>query len=395
MIPVNPGNLLPFYSIGYSANDLRWQRHRQFGTDHVPYGLPCPRQRLIPFQLMIEATGITPASFVLFSPEDDSEAVTLDETTLTVETDGTRTWVTWYADENLDVIPDCGFWYVFLNLGEAGGQYYSEVLDCRDFCGFEDAYLQISEGSCAESDPTFSFSLEAVISSGDGGSYVIQRKVGIAFETIATNNSVAIVDTITNEAEEFRLVFTTPCGLIITKTYNATWDAADACATLALVQDGATSINQAGVLSTAPVWRLNFGNTTDKANVLYQNGYEQYLYLPFPIWDVPEINREVDIRVNGEGTEIRRFTRTVERRGFEVADLPDYVLGFLTKAGDLDTIKFEDAKLVTALVQVELSIENLTFESQSRQGTALNVGRFYFDVEAEAFQGCQENFVLE
>lgn len=394
MIPVNPGNLLPFYSIGYSGNDLRWQRHRQFGQDAFPFGLPCPRQRLMPFQLMVEATGIAVSAFVLFSPEDDAEAVTLDTDLLTIETDGTRTWVTWYADQNLDVIPDCGYWYVFLNLGEAGGQYYSEVLDLRDMCGFEDAYLQISEGSCAESAPTFSFSLEAVISSGDGGSYVIQRKVGVAFETIATNNSVAVVDTIANEAEEYRIVFTTPCGLIITKTYDATWDAADACGTLALVQDGATSINQAGVLSTGAVWRLNFSNTTDKANVLYQNGYEQYLYLPLLVWDVPTVERETEIAVNGNGEEIRRFTRTVERRGFEVPDIPDFVLGWLTKSGDLDTIILEDAKLVDALVQVELSIENLTFESPGRQGTALNIGRFYFDVEAEAFQGCQENFEL-
>ena len=394
MIPVNPGNLLPFYSIGYSANDLRWQRHRQFGTDHVPYGLPCPRQRLIPFQLMIEATGITPASFVLFSPEDDSEAVTLDETTLTVETDGTRTWVTWYADENLDVIPDCGFWYVFLNLGESGGQFYSEVLDLRDMCGFESVALQLSEGSCSIDGSDIIFTLEANIEATSGTTYGIYRKNGLAYDLVATDASYEATETLASESHQYRIIATTDCGLIFTVTYTVSWEAGDGCGTLAIAQDS-SSTNQSDILSTAPVWRLNFGNTKDKSNVLYQNGYEQYLYLPMLVWDVPEVNRETDIRVNGNGEEIRRFTRTVERRGFEVADLPDYVLGFLTKAGDLDTIVLEDAKLIDALVQVEIAIENLTFESPSRQGTALNVGRFYFDVEAEAFQGCQENFVLE
>lgn len=394
MIPSNPGNILPFYAIGYSANDLRFQRHRQFGTDLVPYGLPCPRTRLLPFQLSGTGTAPTPSAFVLFNPEDDTDAVILDHTVLNVQTDLTRWWVTWKADTDLDVIPDCGYWYVYINLGDEGGQFYSEVLDCRDFCGFEVVDLQIQTDSCAVEDPVIQFVLEAAISAASGTTYTIQRKSGLSWDVIATNNDVTIQETLSNETREYRIVATTSCGLIITKSYVATWDSADGCATLTLGTP-TTSTNEAGILSTGPVWRLNFSNTTDKANVLYQDGYEQYLYLPMPVWDVPEIVRETDVRVNGSGEEIRRFTRTVERRGFEVADLPDYVLGWLTKSGDLDTIKMEDAKLVDALAQVEFAVENLTFESPGRQGVGLNIGRFYFDVEAEAFQGCQDNFVLD
>lgn len=394
MIPSNPGNLLPFYAIGYSANDLRWQRHRQYGTDLVPYGLPCPRTRLMPFQVTGLGAAPTPESFVLFSPEDDSEAVTLDETLLTVEADGTRWWVTWYADEDLNVVPDCGFWYVFLNLGEAGGQFYSEVLECRDFCGFEDVGYSIEEGSCAVDGSNFTFTLNADIQATDGTTYQIYRRNGIAYDLVSTDEPYEATEAVADESHTYRFIVTTGCGLIITRTFDLEWDAGDPCGTL-VFENLVESINQSGILSTGPVWRLNFSNTTDKANVLYQEGYEQYLYLPLLVWDVPEIERETEIAVNGDGEEIRRFTRTVERRGFEVADIPDFVLGWLTKSGDLDTVKLEDAKLVDALAQVELSITNLTFESPSRQGTALNVGRFYFDVEAEAFQGCQENFVLE
>ncbi len=394
MIPSNPGNILPFYAIGYSANDLRFQRHRQFGTDLVPYGLPCPRTRLLPFQLSGTGTAPTPSAFVLFNPEDDTDAVILDHTVLNVQTDLTRWWVTWKADTDLDVIPDCGYWYVYINLGDEGGQFYSEALDCRDFCGFEVVDLQIQTDSCAVEDPVIQFVLEAAIAAASGTTYTIQRKSGLSWDVIATNNDVTIQETLSNETREYRIVATTPCGLIITKSYVATWDSADGCATLTLGTP-TTSTNEAGILSTGPVWRLNFSNTTDKANVLYQTGYAQYLYLPMPIWDVPEIERETEIAMNGDGEEIRRFTRTVERRGFEVADIPDFVLGWLTKSGDLDTIVFEDAKLVDALAQVEILIQNLTFETPNRQGTALNVGRFYFDMEAEAFQGCQENFILD
>jgi len=392
MIPVNPGNLLPFYTEGYNSNDRRWQRHRQIGTDVVPYGLPCPRTRLLPFQVYIN--GVPDSIFVfLVNPEDDTEIIELDiNVEVSQKADLSGFWITWKAQEDLDIIPNCGYWYIFLNLGE-NGTLISEVLDCRDMCGFEVVGLAIQADSCAVEDPVIQFGLEAVIETGSGSTYVIQRKVGLAYETIATNTSVTVVDTLANEEEEYRIQVTTACGLIITKTYNAGWSAADGCGTLVLTLV-TTSINEAGILTSGPVWRLNFSNTTDKANVLYQDGYEQYLYLPMPVWDVPEIARETDVRVNGNGEEIRRFTRTVERRGFEVADLPDYVLGWLTKSGDLDTIKMEDAKLVDADAQVEFAVENLTFESPGRQGVGLNIGRFYFDVEAEAFQGCQENFAL-
>jgi hypothetical protein len=397
MIPVNPGNLLPFYNEGYNSNDRRWQRHRQIGTDVFPYGLPCPRTRLLPFQVSQPGGAPVVFSFALFNPEDDTDVILLDTALLDVQVDLTsgseRWWVTWKADADLDVIPDCGYWYIFLNLGDEG-QYYSEVLDCRDMCGFETVALTIQADSCAVEDPSIQFVLEAGINTGSGTTYVIQRKVGLSFETIATNASATVVDTLSNETEDYRIQATTVCGLIITKTYTVTWDSADGCGTLAIALT-ATSTNEAGILTSGPVWRLNFSNTKDKGTVLYQTGYEQYLYLPMPIWDVPEIVREVETTTNGNGEEIRRFTRTVERRGFEVADLPDYVLGWLTKAGDLDTIKMEDAKLVDALAQVEFAVENLTFESPGRQGVGLNIGRFYFDVEAEAFQGCQEDYVLD
>lgn len=392
MIQVNPGNLLPFYTEGYNSNDRRWQRHRQFGTDIVPFGLPCPRTRLMPFQLRIETNGLSVTTWALVNPEDDSETVVLDKTLLEIENDGTYYWLTWKADVDLDVIPDCGYWYIFLNLGE-NGTFVSEVLDCRDMCGFEIVGLEIQADSCSVDAGNVSFILDAVIETGDGTTYTIQRKNGLAWDTVATNASYTATETASSESHQYRIQATTPCGLIITQTYTATWTNGNECATLDL-GTATTSKNEAGILTTGPVWRLNFSNTTDKGPVLYQTGYEQYLYLPLPVWDVPEIQRETELAVNGNGEEIRRFTRTVERRGFEVADMPDYVLGWLAKAGDLDTIKMEDAKLVSALAQVEFSIENLTFESPNRQGIGLNIGRFYFDVEAEAFQGCQENYEL-
>lgn len=393
MIPVNPGNLLPFYDQAYGAADRRWQRHRLPGQDVTPYGLPCPRFRLVPFQLSFAVAGMAVTSWALVNPEDDTETVVLDETLLDVQNDGaTRSWVTWYADQNLDVIPDCGYWYVVLNLGEVG-TFVSEVLDCRNFCGFEVTGMEIRPDNCLEDAGNLSFALDAVIQAGDATTYIIQRFAASVWTTIATDDSVAVIELASAESIQYRIVVTTECGLVVTKTYTATWTEGDACATLLLTLNS-TVTDESDILTTGPVWRLSFSNSIDKGSVLYQNDYEQYLYLPTVIWDVPEVEREIDITVDGNGGETRRFTRTVERRGFETPDIPDYVIGWLTKAGDLDTILFEDAKLDNAAVNVEFSVENLTFESPERQGTALNIGRFYFNVEAEAFSGCQENFEL-
>ena len=393
MIPYNPGNLLPFYTEGYSSNDRRWQRHRQHGTDIFPYGLPCPRTRLLPFQVYFTGAQTDILAWTLVNPEDDTEQIVLDESTLEVSVmgDSSGFWVTWKAEEDLDVIPDCGFWYIFLNV-DGKPQLVSEVLECRDLCGFEKIGLEIETDSCNVDGGNISFGLDPIVETGSGTTYVIQRKNGLSWHTIATNNEVTVVELLSAETREYRIQATTPCGLIITQPYIATWDSADGCGTLALSVQ-AVSINEAGILSTPAVWRWNFTNEKDKANVLYQTGYKQFLYMPHVVWDVPAIDREVETIVNGLGETTNQFTRTVERRGFETPDLPDYVLGFLAKAGDLDTILFEDAKLEFSLSPVNFEVENLTFESR-QQGNTLNVGRFYFDVEAETWQGCQEDFVL-
>ena len=389
MTPINPGNILCFFEEGYSSNDLRWQRHRNIGTDVVPYGLPCPRTRLVPFQLYF--TGSFPGfvAFALINPADDTETVLLDTDLLEIDTSADGYWITWKADAALDVVPDCGYWYILISFIGLGKSVYSEVLDCRDICGTETVDLQIQADSCSEAGSDIVFTLEAAVAAGSS-TYTILRGVGISYVAVATDQSYETTETLADETRHFRIVLTTDCGRVITKTYEATWESGDGCNTLVLTLES-TSIN---VVDLTPVWRLNFSNTTDKAQVLYQSGYQQYLYLPLLVWDVPIIDRQIEEATNGEGTTIRRFTRTVERKGFEVPDLPDYVLGWLTKAGDLDTIELEDAKLADSLVPFALSIQNLTFETPGRQGTALNIGRFYYDAEVEAFQGCQENFEL-
>lgn len=135
-------------------------------------------------------------------------------------------------------------------------------------------------------------------------------------------------------------------------------------------------------------YRFSFSNSTDKGNVLYQNGYIQRFYPTAVVWDRPVVDRDVALEVDGNNNEITRFSRTVARYRLEVPDLPDYVLPFFAKCGDLSSVSYG-----TGISGQVVNMSNVTFESRV-QGVALNTGIFTFDAEIEAFNGCQENFEL-
>lgn len=135
-------------------------------------------------------------------------------------------------------------------------------------------------------------------------------------------------------------------------------------------------------------WRLYFDNTTDKGPVLYQQSYRQYFYPTTWAWDRPVTEREREIRVDGNNKEVTRFSRTVTRFRLEIPDIPDYCLPFFAKCGDMETVIFQ-----RGVVGPDVIMTNTDFESRA-QGVGLNVGIFSFDAETEAFNGCQENYIM-
>lgn len=379
MIPSNPGNVLPFYT------KKRWQRHRLEGQNRVPFGLVCPRTKLLPFQLFVEGdAGTDVIVWELFSPTNDLTYVVLDETFLTIseKADNSGYWITWNADDTLDTVPDCGFWYIRLTI--EGVEYYSEVLDCRDICGEDDARLEIVADSCSVAGSDLIFSLQASVFSKSGYTYQLQKYL-LGWSTISTNETYEITLVEANETADIRIQVVTVCGLIMTRTYRATWTSGDACNTLVLTEQ--TPANNTANVGNNPSWRLTFSNSSDKGNVLYSGRYEQRLYID-PVWDAPEVSRQIETEVNGNGNEVRRFTRTVERKRFEFADLPDYAIGFLSKCGDLDSVALQEIETLD-----ETTLSNVLFDSR-RQGPALNIGVITFESETEAFSGCQEDFEL-
>lgn len=376
----NPGNVLPFYA------NKAWQRHRQPGQDIIPFGLLAPRSRLLPFQIFVTGdAGTDTLVFQLISPTNDITWTDLNAAILTKTENAAETgyWITWFADEPLDVVPDCGFWYVRLTV--EGVEYYSDVMYVTDICGVDDCFLSIVPDTCAILEGTLSFDFQATVFAVAGYTYSLQRYVG-GWNDISSDETYTMSVDVFNELEQISIQVHTVCGLTMTRTYNLEWESGDACNTLTLTL--VSQSNNAGLsVGNNPAWRLLMTNTNDKGNVLYQEGYTQHLYIS-PIWDVPEVNREVQTEVNGNGDITRRFTRTVERQKFEFPDMPDYVLGFLAKVGDLDSVILEEAETGRTI-----TMENVAFESR-RQGALLNIGIITFDAEIESFSGCQEDFEL-
>ena len=390
MIPFNPGNLLPFYT------KRRWQRHRQIGQDRIPFGLTATRHYLLPFQVYVSGAAPVSVAWVMRSAVDDLTYHVLDSDLLTITEmdDASGYWVTWDggqtiygADEDVvphQDVPDCGFWYIELTLD--GTTYYSEVLYLSDICGEDAAALEIVPDSCSVDGSDLIFTLQASVFSPAGYTYSLQKFL-LGWSEISDEETYEITLVEGNESAELRIQVVTACGATLTVTYDATWTSGDACNTLALSFVSSAIVNGLSV-GDNPTWKLKITNTTDKGQVLYQDSYTQWLYL-LPVWATPPVERNVEIEVNGDGDEVRRFTRTVERRRFEFADMPDYVLGFLAKAGDHSSVILEEVETGDSV-----TLSNAVFESRV-QGSALNIGILTFDAEAEAFSGCQEDYIID
>ena len=386
MIPVNPGNILPAFRTTAPTGKQRWQRHRLTGQDTIPFGLTVPRTRLMPMQIFIDGgnSSTDAIAWELRDPANDSTNFTLDETQLeiTLLASG-RYYITWKADERLTNVPPCGFWYPRISV--EGVFYDFEVLYVKDICGTDDCELTLVADSCEMGDGVFTVTLQGNVFSADGYDYSLQQ-LGMGWSEISDNETYAITLVTGDEGATVRIQVVTVCGLIMTRTYDLIWSSGDPCGTIVISLDS-TNDNTAGI-GNNPSFRLVMSNDTDKESVLYQTGYEQHLYLS-PVWDTPDVNRNVNIDVNGNGNEVRRFTRSVTRQKFEFPDMPDYVLGFMAKAGDMSSVILEEIE-----TGEEVELTNFTFESK-RQGALLNIGVASFDAEIEAFSGCQENFVLD
>jgi len=378
---LNAGNLIPFY------DTLDWQRHRQPGQDALPYGLPVSRLRLAPFQVYFD-TAVVPETVVFrLVNVVTNETLTLDDALIAVDRHADGFWLT-FEGSDLDQTPDCGYWYAWLYVADTDAENtfnrYSEVLRLVNWANYERARLTFNGCSVDGSNLDLSL-LDTSLLVGTADTVLVEQRVGASWVGIGTGDVVVTVAN-ADEGEMVRITVESSTGNTLQTEYTFVWDSADPCDTLTFIQSGQ---NDTLATDLPDLWRVIFTNPKDRGNVLYQNGYTQELFLEVPpIWDVPEVQRETENTVNGEGLAITRTARTVERMKFEAMDLPDYAIHFLNAAAELGTVTLEN---VTTGEQYPMP--NLVFSSR-RQGKELNIGIFEFDGRTAYFAGCDEDFSL-
>jgi len=129
MIPINPGNILPFYNV------RGFLRHKLPGTDITPFGIRAANKRLLPFQVFVPS-GAGVVTWELINPVNPvggtGTAMTAGNLVVSQQVGG-GFWVSWRATGNLTTQPACGFWEIWLTID--GVLYYSETIQVFEVTG--------------------------------------------------------------------------------------------------------------------------------------------------------------------------------------------------------------------------------------------------------------------
>jgi hypothetical protein len=389
---LNPGNIVVF------TRNQNLQRHRLIGTDRLPYGLPVPNTRLTPFQFYVDELyadwGLT--SWALIDVTDESQVYTQDNAqieirckTTTVSDPTPRFWITFHS-EQLSSIPPCGFYEIRFQF-DNGATFTSEVLHLKEYADYELAGLVIEDCEIIETLIRFTLiASDALIGTVVSQTIEVEIEPGI-WSTLGTDSGDLDISTsffdLAPRPANIRRIVTTSLGNTLTAVYTLDYDDLDPCGTsefLLVSQDLVPSAY------TRDLWRLTFTNANDKGEVLYQTGYTQELFLePGPVFNSPVIDRTVERTVNGNGDEVKRFTRTLENWRWESLDIPDYLIHTLNTLADVDEIYLENVGK-----DYRYQVYQFTFTAR-RQSPSMSIGEFQVTTRSEVFSGCAQDYAIQ
>ena len=380
MIKVNAGCILPFYT------RTIWQRHRLVGQDIEPYGLKCPNARLMPFQVRGTTGTATSVTWKLVNAVSESSGIT-DEISLSnsvleiSDIDGGGWYVSYFSNNDISVVPDCGFYYIVLTV--SGVPYYSELLHL-DGVSSEDA-VSMSIDSC-----TFVDGIMTIIVSQDD-----TLSAAIANEAIYyyTNGSWEFAGTFDATIQWVPLDGTTIqlyrrvkliTGREITVYGQLTFtDDANPCDDLAIEIFNQTSIGG------TELWRVLFYSTLDKGEVLYQTGFRQWFYLKEkPVFGIPTFEIDEDTKKDGFGKEITVVSNITERLPFEFFPIADFAAqGIVECCYSSDEVYLEEV-----VSSFSYLLKNPRYAARP-ETVGLSVGQITSELNTVTIS-CQDNKVL-
>lgn len=377
----NPGNVLPFYK------NKRWQRHRHTGQNLTAWGLIAPNTVLIPWQLFIESGDVAEISLQIVNAASEV-ATNLDTASLEVKelATGPGFWVTWKAEERISPAIECGFYYLQLS---AGGEdvYYSEVMHLIVEGSQDSAGLAFAQDGCSF-DGILTLGLIAADSTSETpASQLVEFYANSQWNPVSPVSGVYTIEyNVGDEGQplQVRRTIVTPQGQTITAAYSITWGV-DVCDTITL---GSPTITKSGGAAFEERWRIRFYKEADSNMVLYQTGYQQQFWCRHLVWDVPEIEENLEVVENGEGEEVLESGVITERLKFEVPDIPDFLLH------ELAALRTKTSVIIETVDGSNQYIASRVTFAARRQGPSFSTGIFSCVRRVEISAGCDNNYQL-
>lgn len=381
MINQNPGCILACYLTP------TMQRHRLVGQNLTAFGLRAPNARLMPFQCKGETGTATVTSFKLVNAVAQSNGVpieiTLNTTLLEVtQRTGGGWWVTWKAQEDLNIIPDAGLWYPVVVVNSVS--YYFEVLHLREVnssdvagiqlisCALEDGAIQIE---LSEDDTLSTTTTSESIEYYNGTDWIFAGSTDAGFLWNAAAGGPILI----------RRTVVLNGGRTLTASGEITYTDS-----LAPCEDLAVNIYSTGTIAPGEKWRLRFAPSMDHGTVLYQTGFEQWIYFNDPpVFLPPEITVEDDPVTDGFGQEVVNVATVKNDGRFEFGNIPDYATPALVMLGYLE----DTAYLEEFQSGLSLPIERVRIAAR-RQDVQTNAITVTF-TESETVVRCEDNFTIE
>jgi hypothetical protein len=358
------------------------------GTDLTPFGLLGLNTRLIPFQITGETGTATVNAFEVINATDETIVLTQSTSLLEVSDVAPEGWfVTWKATVDLDEVPDCGFWYIRVQVGSTS--YYSDVLhlpdvNANDVVGFELGDCNLTNGILElflESADTLT---GTVVSESFSyfdpaqAQWYSQGGADCTIQFLSSANGTGVTIPVKREV-------TLSSGKTISRYGEITYtDDSSPCS------DAVITLFDQEVIDPTERWLIKLVTYNDTAHVLNQTGYQQYLYLPIPpIMDRPDVSVDEGSPItNGYGQEISQLALIQERGKFEVSHVPDYCLGPLT-----EICYTADVMTVTDILSgIAIALTDIRFEARAAS-PQWNVGIFTFK-RSEITIHCREDFEI-
>ena len=349
---VNPGTLLHFYR-GDNAYFSQWRNRNKGGG----WAIPASTKSILPFMIWQDSGAVAVNAFEIVNIDTGGrDQIDTAEIVRKSLDDDSRTW---YVCSGVDLVTpiDCGFYVIRVKLGD--DWFYSDVLEVKNYAGPE--YLTFEVTGCDDTLIAFmTINVTATVATALS-SISVKYRLDNATEWTAASlsgsgNSYDFSVLTGWDLGRYYLIQAraiTDDGNMILLDMALHFDPSDPCGTYSLIV-----LEDRSVFSGKDRYILTLSNTSDYNDILYSLAWAQTAFVQC-FFDFPEIERQQDIFINGEGEQVIESATTRERVRVVLPRIPDQWRLPLAALNDLDGVTLTSLSTgeVYALQEIDTGFE--------------------------------------